>query len=186
MTKILKTTAAAAAIVVAGVFALASTRPDTFEVRRSASINASPERIFPLIEDLRAFNAWNPYMRKDPDIQGRYGGAPKGKGANYAFQGNREVGAGRIEIIESSPPSKVAMHLVMLQPFEASNLVEFALQPSGEATTVTWAMRGGVPYPAKVVHLFIDVDAMVGHDFDAGLANLKAMVENPDMAARTH
>jgi len=172
----LRIVAIAVASAIGIVLIVAATRPDTFEVRRVASIDAAPERIFPLINDLHAFNTWNPYEKKDPQIKGAYGGAPNGKGATYAFQGN-DVGSGRIEIIESKPVSKVTMTLLMLEPFEVSNVVEFTLQRRGETTDVTWAMRGRVPYVAKIVHVFVDVDAMVGRDFEAGLEALKSISE---------
>ena len=132
-----------------------------------------------------AFNTWNPYEKKDPDIRGSYSGSAQGKGAAYAFQGNRDVGEGRIEIVASSPLSNVTMNLRMVKPFEASNIVEFVLEPRGDVTNVTWAMRGTVPYVGKIVHLFLDMDRMVGRDFDAGLADLKSLVERREMAART-
>jgi hypothetical protein len=100
-----------------------------------------------------------------------------GKGAQYAWEGNREVGQGRMEIAESVPPSKVAIKLDFLKPFEAHNTVEFTLEPKGDATNVTWAMQGDTPYLAKIVHVFLDMDKLVGKDFDAGLANLKTLAE---------
>ena len=180
----LKLVAIAAVALIAGVLALAATGPDTFEVQRTVRIKAPPERIFPLINDLRAFNTWNPYEKKDPNLKGSYSGASGGRGATYAFQGNKDVGTGRIEIVESSPVSRVTMSLLMLEPFEASNVVEFVLAPKGDATNVTWAMHGRVPYVAKIIHLLFDMDSMVGKDFEAGLAGLKEIVESPQLAAR--
>jgi carbon monoxide dehydrogenase subunit G len=164
-------------VLVAGVLIYAATRPDTFRVQRVASIKASPETIFPLINDLRRFNTWNPYEKKDPNLKGSYSGPVSGIGAAYAFDGNRDVGKGRIEITGSSPPLKVSMRLDMIAPIEASNNVEFTLEPKGDTTIVTWSMQGHVPYFAKVIHLFLDMDSMVGRDFEAGLANLKAVAE---------
>ena len=180
----LESLAIVAVAFIGGVLVVAATRPDTFEVRRTATIKAPPERIFPLINDLRAFNTWNPYEKKDPNIKGSYSGASGGKGAAYAFQGNKDVGTGRIEIVESSAASRVTMNLVMLEPFEARNVVEFVLEPKDDATNVTWAIHGRVPYIAKIVHLFFNVDGMVGGDFEAGLAGLRAIVESPERAAR--
>src|SRR5258707_599540 len=96
------------------------------------------------------------------------------KGAQYAWEGNKDVGQGRMEIAESVPPSKVAIKLDFVKPFEAHNTIEFTLEPKGEATNVTWAMQGDTPYLAKIVHVFLDMDKMVGKDFEAGLANLRA------------
>ena len=173
----LKIIGVAIVILVAGVLLHAANKPDTFRVERSVSIQALPERIFPLINDLRAFNTWNPYEKKDPNLKGRYSGPSSGKGAGYAFDGNRDVGKGSIEILESSAPSRVTMRLSMVEPFTIQNLVDFTLAPSGGVTHVTWAMQGPAPFLAKIIHVFIDMDRMVGTDFEAGLASLKAIAE---------
>jgi hypothetical protein len=164
-------------VLIVALLVFAATKPDTFRVQRSASIKAPPTKIFPLINDLRSFNTWNPYEKKDSNMKGNYSGPSSGKGAAYAFDGNKEVGKGSIEITESSPPSKVAMKLNMVKPFEAHNLVEFTLEPQGDSTNVTWAMNGRTPYLAKVVHVFFDMDNMVGKNFESGLANLKTIAE---------
>lgn len=165
------------AVAIGAVLAYAATKPDTFRVQRSASINAPPETIFPLLNDLRNFARWSPYEEKDPDMKRAYGGAESGKGATYEWDGDRNVGKGRIEIADTSPPTKVVLRLDMIKPFAAHNTVEFTLEPKGGATTVTWAMNGHTPYIAKIVHVFLDVDRMVGRDFEAGLAKLKTIAE---------
>jgi hypothetical protein len=104
-------------------------------------------------------------------------GAPSGKGAVYEWDGDKNVGSGRLAIADSSPPSKVTLDLDMLTPMRAHNIVEFTLEPKGDSTTVTWAMNGHVPYIAKIVHVFLNVDRMVGQDFETGLGNLKAIAE---------
>ena len=162
---------------IAGVLVYASTKPDVFRVQRSASINAPAAKIFPMISDFRNWAAWSPYEKKDPAMKKTYSGAPSGRGAIYEWDGDKNVGRGRIEITEATPPSKIALNLDMLAPFETHNVVEFTLQPSGETTTVTWAMHGPVPFFAKVIHVFFDMDRMVGGDFEAGLSSLKAMAE---------
>lgn len=159
------------------VLALAARKPDTFRVHRTASIKAPPEKVFALINDFRAWPQWSPYEHKDPDMKRTYGTTTSGKGAVYEWDGNKNVGSGRITITDTSPSSKVMIDLDMLKPFAAHNLVEFNLAPTGEGTDVTWAMRGAVPFPAKIIHVFFNVDKMVGSDFTAGLANLKALAE---------
>lgn len=104
-------------------------------------------------------------------------GPAAGKGAVSEWDGNKDIGKGRMEIVESTPPSKVTMKLDMVEPFEAHNIIEFTLEPKGDATNVTWAMRGQSPYMAKIVHMFFNMDNMVGKDFETGLATLKAMAE---------
>jgi hypothetical protein len=164
-------------VVIAAVLLFAKTGPDTYRFQRTASIKAPPAKIFPFINDLQRFNTWNPYEKKGHNMKGTYSGPGTGKGAAYAFAGNKDVGKGNIEITGSSAPNQVSMRLTMLEPFEARNNVEFTLQPGGEATDVTWAIEGPVPYFMKIVHLFFNMDRMVGRDFEAGLASLKTLAE---------
>lgn len=165
------------AVGLAGVLVLAAAKPDMFRVERAASIKAPPEKIFPLINDFDRWGAWSPYEKKDPAMKRTRTGPASGKGAVYAWQGNGEVGVGRMEITDSAAPSRVALNLDFSEPFEAHNRVEFTLEGKGDTTRVTWAMRGPVPYLAKVVHVIFDMDKMVGRDFEAGLASLKSIAE---------
>jgi uncharacterized protein YndB with AHSA1/START domain len=164
-------------VVVGVVLAYAATKPDVFRVQRSASIKAPPEKIFPLINDFRSWSSWSPYEHKDPAMKKTFSGAAVGKGAVYEWEGDKNVGSGRIEIADTAPPNKVSIKLDMIKPFAAHNQVEFRLEPRGDVTDVTWAMNGHTPYLAKVMHVFIDVDRMVGQDFEAGLASLKSVAE---------
>jgi uncharacterized protein YndB with AHSA1/START domain len=164
-------------LVIAAVLIIAATKPDTFRVQRSTTIAAPPEKIFPHINDFHAWTAWSPYERKDPNMKRAFSGAAMGQGAIYEWDGDKNVGRGRIEITEASPPSRGALNLDMLKPFEAHNKVDFTLEPQGSATLVTWAMHGHTPYLAKIMHVFFNMDRMVGGDFEAGLANLKAVAE---------
>lgn len=173
----LKTIAIVAVVAIAAILIFAATRPDTFRVQRAATIQAPPEKIFALIGDFQRWDAWSPWEKKDPAMKRTFSAATSGQGAVYAWEGNKNVGQGRMEIADSIPPARVAIKLDFVKPFEAHNLVEFTLEPKGQATDVTWAMRGETPYLAKVIHLFIDMDKMVGKDFEAGLANLKSLAE---------
>ena len=172
----IKTLALIALAALAVLLIVAATRPDTFRVQRSALVNAPADRVHALINDLRQFNTWNPYEKKDPLMKGEYRGPAAGPGAAYSFKGNKEVGTGSLEILKSEP-SKVTMKLHMREPFEAQNTVEFVLAPRGSATEVTWAMNGASPFVARIVGLFMDMDRMIGRDFEAGLANLKVRAE---------
>jgi uncharacterized protein YndB with AHSA1/START domain len=165
------------AVAVAGILVYAATKPDVFRVQRSATIKAPPEKIFPLINDFRQWPAWSPYEQKDPAMKRTYSAPASGKGAVYEWDGNGSVGSGRITIVDATPPSLVQLNLDMRKPFEAHNIVEFTIERKGDATNVTWMMNGAVPYLAKIVHVFFDVDTMVGKDFDDGLASLKAAAE---------
>jgi uncharacterized protein YndB with AHSA1/START domain len=173
----LKTITLILAVLIAGVLILAATKPDTFRVQRSASVKAPPEKVFALINDFNRWGAWSPWEKKDPAMKRTFGAATSGKGAVYAWEGNKDIGQGRMEIAESVPPSKVAITLDFVKPFEAHNRVEFTLEPKGDATNVVWTMQGDTPYFAKIIHVFINMDSTVGKDFEAGLASLKAIAE---------
>jgi hypothetical protein len=173
----LKTIAIIVAVLIAAVLIFAATKPDTFHVQRAASIKAPPERIFALINDFNRWGAWSPWEKKDPAMKRTFGAVTSGKGAVYAWEGNKDVGQGRMEIAESVASSRLTLKLDFVKPFEAHNLVEFTLEPRGEATSITWAMQGDTPYFAKIIHVFFDMDKMVGKDFEAGLASLKAIAE---------
>jgi len=174
-----ETIAIAAVALAAALPVYAATRPDTFRVERAASINAPREAIFALINDLHHWGQWSPYDQKDPAMRRTHSGAASGKGAVYAWDGNNEVGKGSMAITDASPPSKVMIKLDFVKPFEAHNIVEFTLEPKGGATQVTWAMYGPSPYLSKLMGIFFNMDKMVGKDFEAGLAKLKAVAETP-------
>ncbi len=171
-------------IVAAGIVAVlayAASKPDAFTVSRTALIAAPPEAIFPLIDDLHAQSAWSPF-EKDPNMKRTHGGAPRGKGAVYEWDGNRQVGAGRIAITDSVPSSKVILQLDMQQPFTAHNTVEFTLVRRGSDTSVTWTMRGRQPFMGKLMGLVMNCDKMVGGQFEEGLSKLKKLVETQPAA----
>lgn len=163
-------------VVVAGFLIYAATRPDSFRVQRTVTIAATPDRIWPLIDDLKAWSAWSPYEKKDPAMKRSFGAVTAGKGATYAWEGDRNVGQGSMEILESGP-QRILIKLEFLKPFEAHNTAEFVLQPSDGATDVTWAIYGPSPFMSKVVGTFMDFDKMIGRDFEQGLADLKTAVE---------
>lgn len=164
-------------VAIAVVLILAAAKPDTFKVARSTRINAPPEKIFAFLNDFHRFPEWSPYENRDPAMQRTFSGAESGKGAVYAWDGNKDVGQGRMEILSSTPSSNITIKLDFMRPFEGHNTVEFTLVPDGTSTTVTWAMSGPLPYMAKIIHVFINMDKMVGGDFAAGLANLKSLAE---------
>jgi len=164
--------------IVAAILGYAMTRPDTFTVKRAISIKAPPERIFPLIDDFHRWPVWSPWEKMDPDMKRTFSGPPSGKGSAYAWQGNSKVGEGRMEILDDPAPSKVVIKLDFIKPFEGHNTATFLLEPKGELTDVTWTMDGPSPYVAKVMGVFMNMDKMIGNDFEAGLANMKAAAEN--------
>jgi uncharacterized protein YndB with AHSA1/START domain len=163
-------------ILLAALFGFAATKPDTVRVERTASINAPPAEIFALISDFHGWSDWSPYEQLDPSMTRSYSGAASGQGAVYEWNGNGKAGAGRMEITEAKP-SRITIQLDFTKPFESHNIAEFTLEPRGASTNVTWAMQGPNLYLGKVMSIFVNMDRMIGEDFEAGLANLKAIAE---------
>ncbi len=171
--------AIALAAVIAIVLILAAMRPDTFRVQRSIEINAPAEKIFPLINDYKNWGAWSPYEKVDPAMQRTFSGAPSGEGSVYEWRGNKSVGHGRMEIMDTTPLSKIVIKLDFFTPFEAHNTAEFTMLPKGSSVTnVTWAMHGPVTYVAKIIHTFMNMDRMCGDQFQQGLASMKSVAES--------
>ncbi|WP_271408555.1 SRPBCC family protein [Pseudomonas sp. Q1-7] len=164
-------------IAILGVLGYAAISPDHFRIERTTTIAAPPEKVFPLINDLRKWTAWSPWEKLDPALKRSYRGPKEGVGAVYAWQGNNEVGAGSMEITRSEPDAKVEIKLDFQMPFEAHNTAEFTLRPQNGGTEVTWAMYGPSPYTHRLMQVFFDMDDMVGGKFDQGLLNLKAVAE---------
>jgi len=166
-------------VAIVALLAIAATRPDQFRIERSATIKAAPERIFPYINDLHRWQSWSPYEKKDPAMQRTYDGPASGVGASYGWNGNKNIGSGRMEISASVPASRVHLKLDFFTPFKASNTAEFALEPHGEATRITWAMQGHSNFMNKLMGLVFDFDKLVGKDFEEGLINLRTLTEEP-------
>lgn len=164
----------AMALAVIGVLILAATKPDVFRL----VIDTMPGRIFPLINDLHAHESWNPFDKPDPDTRKTHTGARQGAGAVYEWNGGGQAGAGRLSVLESDPFSRIGMRLEMLKPFRSSNQVTFTLIPAGNATRLTWALQGPMPYPAKPMHTLFDMERTIGRQFETGLTNLKNIAES--------
>jgi uncharacterized protein YndB with AHSA1/START domain len=165
-------------IVLLGVLlGVAASKPNEFTVRRTTRISATPDRIFPQINDFHNWAAWSPYEKLDATMKKTFTGASSGKGAVYEWDGNSKVGKGRMEITDASAPRKVVIKLDFVRPFRASNTSEFTLEPQGDSTDVTWSMRGASPFMMKVMGVFMNMDNLIGRDFETGLANLKANAE---------
>jgi uncharacterized protein YndB with AHSA1/START domain len=181
MFEIIAIIAVVLAIAIAVVLILAATKPDTFSVRRAATVKAPPEKIFSLINDFHQWGTWSPWENKDPAMKRSYSGAESGKGAIYAWDGNKNVGSGRMEILDASQPSKIVIKLDFFKPFEAHNTAEFTMLPQDDAsnatTDINWQMHGPAPFMSKVMQVFMNMDRMVGKDFEIGLANLKRLTE---------
>lgn len=166
--------------IIVGILIVAAMKPDEFRVERSVLIQAPAEKIFPLINDLRAFSTWSPYEKIDPAIQRSYSGPARGVGAVYAWKGNDHVGQGRMEITGSTAPGSVLIQLDFLEPMEAHNTAAFTLVPEGSGTRVSWAMFGPAPFMSKIITVFFSMDSMVGEQFSEGLENLKRLAERQE------
>jgi hypothetical protein len=177
MFEIIAVIAVVLAIAIAAVLILAATKPDKFSVQRATTVKAAADKIFPLINDFHQWGSWSPYEHKDPAMKRSYSGAASGKGAVYAWDGNKNVGSGRMEILDASAPAKIVIKLDFFTPFEGHNTAEFTMLPQGDGTNLTWLMHGPAPFMAKIMHVFMNIDRMVGKDFEIGLANLKRLTE---------
>lgn len=164
-------------VIIAAILIYASTKPNTYRVERSISINATPEKVMPLIDDFHNWDKWSPWAHLDPNMKVTYGGSPSGKGAVYAWEGNNKVGAGRMEILDERAPGYADMQLDFYKPMKDTARTEFNLVPEGTGTQVSWVMSGNMTYIAKVMCVFKSMDKMIGGDFEKGLAKLKAEAE---------
>jgi hypothetical protein len=150
------------------------TRPDTFHVERSATMPAPPAAIYPLINDFHRWSEWSPWDKLDPAMKKDYEGT-SGVGAKYHWVGNDKVGEGRMTITDTQPSDKVVIQLEFMKPFEATNVTTFTLLPSAVGTQVRWAMDGPQNFMAKAFSLFMNMDQMIGKDFESGLSALSAL-----------
>jgi len=166
------------AVVLAAFALLVASRPAAFHIERSTTIEAPPEVVFPLVNDFHAWPRWSPYEDRDPSMARDYSGADDGEGAVYGWDGNDDVGAGRMTITESVPNQRLVIRLEFLRPMAATNEVDFTFTPSGGSTRVVWAMDGHNGFVGKLIALLMDMDAMIGADFEKGLASLRAAAES--------
>ena len=164
-------------VAVTALLVVAATRPDSFRVERTLSVKATPEKLFAIVSDLPGWRVWSPYEAKDPAMRRTYGGPASGVGAVYTWEGNNDVGQGRMEIVQATLSSRIVIALDFLKPFEAHNTAELLFEPKGDATDVTWAIHGPSPFVSKMMGVIFDMDKMIGGDFEVGLAKLKAMAE---------
>jgi hypothetical protein len=162
-----------------GLLALiaAALRPPVFKVQRKIRIAVPPERVYPLIADFKRWRSWSPWEGLDPDLKRTYGGADSGKGATYAWEGNKKAGAGSMVITEAAAPYAVGIDLQFTRPFPAHNSTEFMLKPDARSTEVTWAMSGAQGVMMRLMTMFFSMEKMIGPDFERGLAQLKTEAE---------
>ena len=152
-------------------------QPSDFRVERSATMRAPAPAAFAQVNDFQNWRTWSPWEKVDPALKRQSGGPTAGTGAVYAWPGNNDVGEGRMTITESRPGELVRIRLEFFKPFAVTNQADFTFRPSGDSTTVTWAMTGQNNFLSKAICLFVDMDRMVGGMFDQGLTQMKSIVE---------
>jgi hypothetical protein len=167
----------AVAVIVVVLAVIVVLQPSEFRVARSATISAPAPTVFAQVNDFHKWQAWNPWGQIDPAMKQTYEGPPAGTGAIYTWAGNNEVGEGRMTIIESRPSELIRVKLEFFKPFAATNTAEFTFKPEANQTAVTWSMFGDKNFMAKAIHLFINMDKMIGGQFEKGLAEMKSVVE---------
>lgn len=163
--------------VVVFVLIRAGLKPDRFRIARSIRIAAPASAIFPHISGMERFKMWSPWQDMDPGMSQTLGGPTEGVGSWMEWSGNGKVGQGRMEVTAAKPPSHLTYDLMFLKPMKAHNMAEFTLTESDGATEVTWAMTGASPFMSKVFDAVMNMDRLVGRDFEKGLGKLKALVE---------
>lgn len=173
---LVKVLVALAVLVVAGVVVVA-TRPSEFRVTRTGTISAPPAVVFAQVNDFHKWEAWNPWGKLDPAMKQSYEGAPAGVGAVYTWAGNSQVGEGRMTLTESRPNELIRIKMEFLKPFAATSTAEFTFRPEGNGTAVTWSMEGQNNFMAKTMHLVMNMDRMIGGQFEKGLAAMKSVAE---------
>lgn len=165
------------AAVIAVLLVVIAMQPSDFRVSRSVTMAAPQAAVFEQINDFHNWEAWSPWAKKDPNAKGTYEGPTSGVGSKFSWDGNSDVGAGSMTIVESEPTEHVGIKLDFIRPFAGTSDVDFTLQPEGEGTHVTWTMAGKNNFIGKAIGLVIDCDKMIGGEYEKGLANLKAIVE---------
>jgi hypothetical protein len=165
------------ALIVVGLIVFVAMQPPDFRLSRSATMAAAPADVFAEVNDFHRWDNWSPWAKIDPAMKVTYDGPPSGEGAAYSWDGNNKAGAGKMTITKSQPTKQIVIRLEFLKPFKATNQAEFAFEPKGSDTQVTWTMTGTKNFMMKAVHLMMNMDKMVGPDFEKGLAQMKAVVE---------
>jgi hypothetical protein len=159
------------------LLAVVATRPSSFRLERSARIEAPAEAVYAQVADFHRWERWSPWAKLDPQMKTSYDGPASGPGAVYAWSGNEKVGEGRMTVLGAKPGESVDIRLEFLKPWKSINSTNFTLRRESGGTRVTWAMAGENDFMAKAFSLFMDVDKVVGADFEKGLAQLKAVAE---------
>ena len=161
-------------LVIAVLGTILGLQSSEFRVVRSAILSAPAQALFALVNDFHRWEAWSPWEKLDPALERSYDGSPAGVGAVYSWVGNNQVGEGRMTILESNPNDLIRIKLEFLKPFAATHTAEFTFKPEGDRTRVTWNMFGEKNFLSKAIGLFMNMDKMIGDNFEQGLAQLES------------
>lgn len=165
------------ALLVVALLAYAAMKPSDFTIARSTTIAASPAAVFAEVNDLHRWDDWSPWAKLDPHASAEFSGADKGEGARFRWVGNSKVGAGAMTIVESRPHELIRIRLDFERPMRATNEALFTFRPDGAGTSVTWQMTGQNSFTGRLACTFMNMDKMVGGQFEQGLAAMKAKAE---------
>ena len=165
------------ALIVIVFVVVVATRPANFRITRSITMDAPAGAAFSQVNDFHKWENWSPWAKLDPAMKQTYSGAPKDLGAVYAWEGNKDVGSGRMEVISLTQPTKVGIKLDFFVPIASTAMTDFVLEPRGDGTTVTWTMSGKTDFMAKMMSIFVSMDSMIGPAFESGLSQMKAVAE---------
>ena len=167
----------AVAVIILLFVIVVAMQPADFRITRSTTIAAPAETVFAHVNDFHKWDAWSPWAKLDPAMKQAYEGSAAGTGAIYTWDGNKDVGTGRMTLTESRSNELVRIKLEFLKPFAAVNDTEFTFKSEGNQTAVTWSMTGKNNFIAKAFSLIMNMDKMVGGDFEKGLAQMKTLAE---------
>ena len=165
------------AVILVAFVVIVALQPSDFRIMRSINISAPPATVFAQVNDFHNWEAWSPWAKLDPAAKATFEGPSAGEGAIFRWVGNEEVGEGNMTITESRPTDLIRIKLEFLKPFAATNTAEFTFKPEGNRTVVTWSMFGTNNFIAKAFCLFMNMDEMVGGQFEKGLASMKSVTE---------
>ena len=156
-------------VVIIGILvAVIATRPSSFHIERAADMNAPPAVVFAQVNDFHRWEAWSPWAKLDPSMKAEFSDAAAGEGAIYSWSGNDQVGEGKMTIVESKPPERVRLKLEFLKPYAAQNITAFDFKGDNGKSKVTWAMEGNNNFMMKAFSMFMNMDVMIGKDFEKG------------------
>ena len=165
-------------VLIIGFCAIVAMQPADYTVSRSTTVDAPPEKVFDQVNNFHKWETWSPWAKLDPAMKTSYSGPESGPGASYAWIGNNEVGEGKMTIAESHPSEHVKIDLEFIKPWQATNVTEFVFKPEGDRTNVTWTMSGHNNFAGKAFGLLMNMDKMIGGDFEKGLNQMKVAAES--------